>query len=128
MATNEATPAIDPSTGHAREIEAQVIAQAAQDPGFRARVIADPKAVFAELGLNIPPDIRIQAVQESAERYYLVLPAVQQAGYHARASLSDAQLESVAGGVASSSSTSDSGWTGCGSGQSGCLATAGCSQ
>jgi hypothetical protein len=129
MAPHEPTPAsepgpsIDPASGRARELEAQVLAQAVQDPAFRARLLAEPKAVFAELGLSIPPEVRIQALQETAEQYYLVLPAA--AGRRAGASLSDAQLEAVAGGLpdpdTSGCDTGNSGWTGCDSGQSGCI-------
>ena len=134
MAPNEPTPtsgkapSIDLATGHARDLEAQVIAWAAQDPAYRARLLADPRAVFAELGLSIPPEVKIQAVEETAGQYYLVLPALERAGRHAGASLSDAQLEAVAGGwEASTISINDScntGWTGCGSGQSGCMVQA----
>jgi Nitrile hydratase, alpha chain len=121
MAPNEPTPAsgpgpaVDPATGRARELEAQVLAQAVQDSAFRARLLADPKAVFTEMGLSIPPEVKIQAVQETAEQYYLVLPAA--AGRRAGPSLSDAELEHVAGGVA----TDYAGWTGCGSHQEGCI-------
>ena len=115
--------AINPGTGHARDLEARVIAQAVQDPAYRARLLADPKAVFADLGLSVPPEVRIQALQETAEQYYLVLPAVADRPHGG--SLSDAQLEAIAGGwEASTISITDScntGWTGCGSGQSGCL-------
>jgi Nitrile hydratase, alpha chain len=110
----ENVPAVDPTTGRARELEAQVLAQAVQDPAFRARLLAEPKAVFAERGLSIPPEIQIQVLQETAQQYYLVLPAA--AGRRAGPSLSDADLEQVAGGAA----TDYKGWTGCGSGQSGC--------
>ena len=120
---SENIPSLDPAGGHAREIEAQVIARAVQDPAYRARLLADPKAVFADLGLSVPPEVRIQALQETAEQYYLVLPAV--ADRPPWAGLSDAQLEAIAGGwEASTISITDScntGWTGCGSGQSGCL-------
>lgn len=129
MAVNEPTPAIDPTTGHARELEARVIAQVARDPAFRARVVADPQAAFAEMGLSIPVDVQIQTLEESAEQYYLVLPSVASTS-GAGARLSDAQLEAVAGGdtgsdscyPTSSYSSTDTGWTGCASGQSGCLA------
>ena len=123
MAPNEPAPAarlgpaVDPATGHARELEAQVLAQAVQDPAFRARLLAEPKAVFAERGLSIPPEIQIQVLQETAEQYYLVLPAA--AERRAGASLSDADLEHVAGG-----GSEYTGWTGCASGQSGCVVTA----
>jgi hypothetical protein len=130
MAPNEPTPAsgitppLDPATGHAREIETQVIAQAVQDPAFRARLLADPKVVLAERGLSIPPEVTIQAVQETAEQYYLVLPAA--AGRRAGARLSDADLEHVAGG--GDTPTQYTGWTGCGTGQSGCIVSENISQ
>jgi hypothetical protein len=121
VAPQDRTPAVDPDTGHAREIEAQVIAQAVQDPAYRARLLADPRVVFADLGLSVPPEVRIQALQETAEQYYLVLPAV--ADRPSGASLSDAQLEAIAGGDAAQFTNSTyTGWTGCGSGQSGCIA------
>jgi hypothetical protein len=129
MAANEPTPAagngpaLDPASGRARDLEAQVITQAVQDPAFRACLLADPKAVFAEMGLSIPPEVNIQAVQETAEQYYLVLPAV--AERRAGADLSDAALEHVAGGGLSGDSQ-DAQWTGCASGQSGCYATLCC--
>jgi Nitrile hydratase, alpha chain len=122
MTPNEPTPAagpgpaVDPATGRARDLEAQVIAQAVQDPAFRARLLAEPKAVFAAMGLSIPPEVTIQVVQETAEQYYLVLPAA--AGRRAGASLSDAELEHVAGGGHLTDNTE---WTGCGSGHTGCV-------
>ena len=117
-------PSIDPGTGHAPDLEAHIIAQAVQDPAYRARLLADPRVVFADLGLSVPPEVRIQALQETAEQYYLVLPAV--ADRPRGAGLSDAQLEAVAGGWEASTisinNSCDTGWTGCGSGQSGCVA------
>jgi hypothetical protein len=127
MAPNEPTPtsgkapSIDLATGHARDLEAQVIAWAAQDPAYRARLLADPRAVFAELGLSIPPEVKIEAVEETAGQYYLVLPALERAVRHAGAALSDVELEHVAGGAVTGSTA----WTGCGSGDSQCMATSG---
>jgi hypothetical protein len=92
-------PSLDPAVGHARDLQAQVIARAVQDPAFRARLLAEPRAAFAELGLSIPPEVKIDAVEETAGQYYLVLPALERAGRRAGASLSDAQLEAIAGGV-----------------------------
>jgi hypothetical protein len=119
MALGEPTPAIDVATGHARDFEAQVIARAMQDPAYRARLLADPRAAFAEMGLSIPPEVKIQAAEETAGKYYLVLPALERAVRRAGASLSDAQLEAVAGG--GGTGTTNTGWTGCGTGQAGCI-------
>jgi hypothetical protein len=117
--TSGNTPAIDPASGRARDLEAQVLAQAVQDPVFRARLLADPKAVLAERGLHIPPEIQIQALEETAQKYYLVLPATVER--RAGLSLSEADLENVAGGADSSI---ESGWTGCASGSPGCTDSA----
>jgi len=113
-------PTVDPSTGHAQEIEAQVIAQAVQDAAFRARVVADPKAAFAEMGLRIPTEVQVQTLEESADQYYLVLPAPARLASRPGTSLTETQLESVAGG-SFADPTSVTEWTGCASGQSGCV-------
>jgi hypothetical protein len=115
------TPSVDPASGHARELEAQVIARAVQDPAFRARLLADPRAVVSEMGLSVPPEVQIQAVEETAGQYYLVLPALERTGRHAGAALSDVELEHIAGGAVTGSTA----WTGCGSGDSQCMATSG---
>lgn len=141
MTTNQPLPTPSDSAssdgGRMSQIEKQVIAQALKDPAFRDRLIADPKAVMAEKGLEIPADIQINVVRETPNSYYLVLPAVEtlQAG---AGSLTDAQLEAVAGGSTGCLNTDhleglqreldshNSLWTGCASGQSGCIATNGC--
>lgn len=123
MLTAGQTPAIDPGTGHARDLEGRVVAQAMQDPAFRARVVAEPKAVFAEMGLHIPAEVQIQVMQETAEQYYLVLPAMERMD-GGGTSLSDADLEAVAGGTLPHTySTCNVAWTGCASGGSGCSVT-----
>ena len=92
---------------------------------------------MAEKGLEIPTDIQINVVKETPNTYYLVLPAVEtlQAGV---GSLTDAQLEAVAGGstgclnmdhleaLQRELDSHNSLWTGCASGQGGCIATNGC--
>ena len=121
MAPNEPTrtsgkaPSVDLAIGHARDLEAQVVARAVQDPAYRARLLADSRAAFAELGLSIPPEVKIQAVEETAGQYYLVLPALERAGRHAGASLSDEQLEAVPGGssVPPPTPTVPGPWSGC---------------
>ena len=141
MTTNQpvSTPSGSPSSdsGRMSQIERQVIAQALVDPAFRDRLMADPKAVMAEKGLEIPADIQINVVKETPNTYYLVLPALDlpQSG---RGSLTDAQLEAVVGGASAGgcfdaidelkeqTDSHNSMWTGCASGQSGCIATNGC--
>lgn len=121
-------------SGRMSQIERQIIAQALIDPAFRDRLMADPKAVMAEKGLDIPADVQINVVKETPNTYYLVLPALElpQSG---SGSLTDAQLEAVVGGstpmqdceeLEREGNSRNQLWTGCASGQSGCIATNGC--
>lgn len=41
---------------------------------YRSRMVAQPRAVLAEMGLEIPEDVRIRVWDSSAEARYLVLP------------------------------------------------------
>lgn len=126
MSTTEPTPIPEMiPTGRMPNLEAQLITQAIQDPAFRQRLVGNPKAVLAEQGLDVPEDVQINVLQESSTQYYLVLPALElPTGSGEVAELSDEELEAVAGGVNLDSQNRN--WTGCASGQSGCVATNGC--
>ncbi len=52
-----------------------VIAKAWSDPTFKRRLIADPKAVLAEMGVETPEGVEIGVVENTAEKTYLTLPA-----------------------------------------------------
>ena len=41
---------------------------------YRSRLVAEPRAVLAEMGLDLPPEVRIRVWDSSAEARYLVLP------------------------------------------------------
>jgi nitrile hydratase subunit alpha len=45
-----------------------------KDPAYRARVVREPRAVLAEMGLVLPEDVRVQVWDSSSEVRYLVLP------------------------------------------------------
>lgn len=45
-----------------------------QDPDARAELMRNPKAVFAELGADIPSDIEIVVIENSPTRLNFVLP------------------------------------------------------
>ena len=69
----------------------RLIAKAAEDGTFRARLLADPKdAVRDELGVKIPDEFTIAVHEETADTGHLVLPP--------SAELDEAALEQVAGG------------------------------
>lgn len=53
----------------------QVIQKAWEDPGFRQRLLADPKAALKEaLGIQIPDHITLKTVEEGSNEFYLVIP------------------------------------------------------
>ena len=41
---------------------------------YRSRMVAEPRAVLAEMGVDVPTDVRIQIWDSSAEARYMVLP------------------------------------------------------
>ena len=75
-----------------RQIENQLIDKASHDTAFRQALISDPRAAIEkEFGITIPGSLKLQVIEECADRLCLVLPAAQ-------GELSDLELESVAGG------------------------------
>jgi nitrile hydratase len=45
-----------------------------KSPAYRSRMVAEPRAVLREMGLEVPPDVRIRVWDSSAEARYFVLP------------------------------------------------------
>ena len=41
---------------------------------YRSRMVVEPRAVLAEMGLDVPTDVKIRVSDSSAEARYLVLP------------------------------------------------------
>ena len=41
---------------------------------YRSRMVAEPRAVLTELGLDLPTDVRVRVWDSSAEARYMVLP------------------------------------------------------
>lgn len=111
------------ASGRITDVEAQIINQAMQDSVFRDRLLTNPKAVLSEQGLAIPEDVQIQVLQETANQYYLILPSMSGTEPASAPSLSEAELEAISGGAGiGRPRTSNTSWTGCASGQSGCVA------
>lgn len=53
----------------------QVIQKAWEDPGFKQRLLKDPKAALKEvLGIQLPEEITLKAVEEGSNEFYLVIP------------------------------------------------------
>ena len=84
-------------TGRA-EMERRIVQRSIEDESFRQQLLEDPKAaVEQELGSRLPEEVRVVAVEETADTIYLVLPSTSTAGGEG-GELSEQQLESVAGG------------------------------
>jgi nitrile hydratase len=45
-----------------------------KSPEYRSRMVAQPRAVLAEMGLEVPDDVRVSVWDSSAEARYLVVP------------------------------------------------------
>ncbi|WP_151733177.1 NHLP leader peptide family RiPP precursor ['Paenibacillus yunnanensis' Narsing Rao et al. 2020] len=53
----------------------QVIQKAWEDPGFKQKLLTDPKAaLFEALGIHLPDHITLKAVEEGSNEFYLVIP------------------------------------------------------
>lgn len=81
-----------------KDAEAKLIAKAQADQSFRQALLTNSKAAIEqELG-TIIEDFQVKVVEETADTLYLVLPAVE-------TELSETDLDSVAGGVLSTDSS-----------------------
>jgi hypothetical protein len=80
--------------GHAQRQLQDLLNRATTDMDFRTRLLADPKGtVAAEVGAQIPENINVRVLEDSQDTVHLVLPPPR-----ANRPLTDAELESVAGG------------------------------
>ena len=79
------------ATNSWEELQAQIIARALEDEGFRTGVIDNPKtAIAATFGVNLPAELDIQVHEDTATTTHLVLPAT--------GKLDEAALQFTAGG------------------------------
>jgi len=70
----------------------QVTARCMKDPSLRARLVADPPRVLAELGVKVPVGVTIKVVENTPQIFHVVLPV------STSSDLDDSELESAAGG------------------------------
>ena len=92
--------------GGRAEVERRVIEKSLRDESFRQRLLDDPKGtVEQELGSALPEGVEVRVVEESADTIYLVLPSASAVGEGG--SLSDRELDAVAGGFGSTGFPTD---------------------
>ena len=73
---------------------AQLFAACWKDEALKARLMADPRAVLKEHGLDVPDGIDVKVVENADDCVHITMPAPP-VGHEA---VSDAELRSVAGG------------------------------
>ncbi len=77
---------------------ARPVQRAGQDPAFRRRLLAAPRAALAEaFGAPLPPGVEVAVLEETPTRRYLVLPPAP-APDPAELELDDLELALVGGG------------------------------
>ena len=78
------------------KFEENIISNARKNVDYRKRLLDDPRAlVESQIGQPLPSNMKVSVLQETPNHVYIVLPYDQpQSG----SELSDADLESVAGG------------------------------
>jgi Nitrile hydratase, alpha chain len=80
------------------QMERRLVQRSLEDDAFRRRLLEDPKGVVEEeLGTRLSEGVQVQAVEETADTIYLVLPPRAETE-HSSAEISDEALEAVAGG------------------------------
>jgi hypothetical protein len=80
------------------EFETELITRAWQNEDFKHKLINNPKAIYAEeLKQELPEDLEIKVLEETANTLYLVIPQ-NPANTQVTEELSEEALEAVAGG------------------------------
>ena len=82
-----------PASDEQRLAYAKVIARVWSDEAFKTRLQEDPAAILKEAGIDVPSDVSLKVVQNTATVRHIVLPAPPPEG-----ELAEDDLERVAGG------------------------------
>ena len=71
----------------------KVIAKAWRDPAFKAKLMADPRAILAEAGVAIPAGVTVKVLEDTTTHLHFVLPP------KPTGQLSDEALDKAASGA-----------------------------
>lgn len=72
---------------------AEIVDTCLKNPALKAKLVADPVAVLAEHGLQVPTGITVKVVENTSTHFHIVLPSTSASGQ-----LSDEELAAAAGG------------------------------
>jgi hypothetical protein len=84
------------------EFEARIVQKAWQDPAYRRRLLANPRAVLSEElsrikeGVAVPANVKVTVLEEKPDQIYLVIPVNPR---EVVGTLSEEQLQKVTGGT-----------------------------
>ncbi|MFI5333698.1 MAG: NHLP leader peptide family RiPP precursor [Chlamydiales bacterium] len=80
---------------NAKELEAKIIAHAWKDPRFKEKLLKNPRAALKEMGLDIPENIQVKAIEDKSNSFTFVLPpSIENAK-----EMSEQELERLAAGA-----------------------------
>jgi hypothetical protein len=80
----------------------EIISKCWKDSAFKKRFVSDPKGVLKEHSIELPPNVKVNVVENTADQLYITLPPSPQASGR---EMSDAQLDQVSGGTLTFSSS-----------------------
>ena len=78
-----------------RKAMAELFAACWKDEALKARFMADPKAVLAEYGMDVPDGMGVNVVENTDTTVHITMPAPPSGGMD----LSDDELSNAAGGI-----------------------------
>jgi hypothetical protein len=84
------------------EFEARIVKKAWEDPPYRQRLLANPRAVVSEElakikeGVSVPANVKVTVLEEKVDQIYLVIPVNPR---EVTGKLGDKELQGVAGGT-----------------------------
>ncbi|QYR20877.1 NHLP leader peptide family RiPP precursor [Paenibacillus sp. sptzw28] len=63
-----------------QQLLSQIIEKAWNDPVFKQKLLSDPKAALLEsFNITVPSDIELHALEETPNKFYIVIPPAPQA-------------------------------------------------
>lgn len=73
----------------------KAVARAWTDPDFKEKLVNDPHAALADVGVDVPDGASVKVVENSADTVHLVLPVMPSS----EDTLDMDELENIAGGT-----------------------------